>query len=375
MKSHPRLSLLASTRTSLLFLLLCLLGFVSFAGSAAAQWGFVGGTAPRTLADDMGFPRATYYRVTRPDPRLCPSPVCGGVFVESVNKRQSVCADGEKRWECHAAIVDFSALGLSSDEEAKLRSEFFSKRALARGRLELADSGFGIEVPTLVVADAWRGASGTMGKRGRYWGVVPSGIACITFPCPTLLGIKLNHYRVAWLHSIDLSQSGAGDDAIARGLDQLYSGPGLIAFGRLKRITGPAGRGRELVASEFYTKVEANTSRACGGFTYPPNPPCNEGEFCQLPAGTCNIADLPGTCEVVPEACIEIYDPVCGCDGVTYSNDCHRQQARVALDHVGACDPSPFPPHPCGDAICTGGTVCCNPLAGICTAPGEFCTQ
>lgn len=29
----------------------------------------------------------------------------------------------------------------------------------------------------------------------------------------------------------------------------------------------------------------------------------------------------------------------------------------------------------CGDATCGAGLVCCNPLRGICTKPGDFCIQ
>lgn len=318
-------------------------------------------------------PSGRYYEVTRIDPRLCPSPFCGGVFVRLVGRRLLHCADGSIAKECYAGFVDWSALGLTPQEEAELSQDFGAMRALVRGELVESDFGVGTPFPLLVAKDAWRGVTGTKAGRGGYWGVVPSGIACITFPCPVLNEIRLNRRWVRPLHSIDLeSRSDATPDQVAEGLDALYGGGGLLVFGKHRRIFGPAGSGRELVASEFYTKVVAGSGpRACGGFTYPPNPPCDKGEFCETPPGTCYIADLPGTCSEIPEVCPLFLDPVCGCDGVTYGNDCERRQAAVALDRVGACDT----PGSCGFTTCAPGLECCNPLHGICVPPGGFCIQ
>lgn len=39
-----------------------------------------------------------------------------------------------------------------------------------------------------------------------------------------------------------------------------------------------------------------------------------------------------------PNACIEIYQPVCGDDGQTYSNECFLSLSEnVEIDHLGMC--------------------------------------
>jgi hypothetical protein len=44
-----------------------------------------------------------------------------------------------------------------------------------------------------------------------------------------------------------------------------------------------------------------------------------------------------GTCVTEPTTCSPIYTFVCGCDGVTYGNDCERQAAGVSKLHDGGC--------------------------------------
>jgi hypothetical protein len=77
---------------------------------------------------------------------------------------------------------------------------------------------------------------------------------------------------------------------------------------------------------------------------------CAEGETCRVPAGACGGA---GTCVEIPQGCNDIYQPVCGCDGQTYSNLCEATMQGVDVLNLSEC----------GAALC-GGIEC---------AEGEFC--
>jgi len=68
------------------------------------------------------------------------------------------------------------------------------------------------------------------------------------------------------------------------------------------------------------------------------NQVCPSGLTCDYnQPGRCFASAVGGICIETPSACTRIYQPVCGCDGVTYGNDCDRRRARVQLDHGGEC--------------------------------------
>ena len=64
------------------------------------------------------------------------------------------------------------------------------------------------------------------------------------------------------------------------------------------------------------------------------NGDCLPSEYCAGPDGQC---DAEGTCEQRPEACPAVFDPVCGCDGVTYDNSCSANVAGTRVASEGPC--------------------------------------
>jgi hypothetical protein len=120
---------------------------------------------------------------------------------------------------------------------------------------------------------------------------------------------------------------------------------------------------------------------------------CAGDEYCAFNDGVCGAEGSVGICKGAGDACPQVVDPVCGCDGLSYSNGCVAGQSGISVLHAGECEsgsaagdpPAPVPG--CGGVECGGGEYCnwtdgscgeqggaggvCAALAGPCTGKYE----
>ena len=195
---------------------------------------------------------ATYYRV-QPDPRLCPSPICGGWWTRRVNRNDTVCGDGVAAVQCYAASVDFTELKLTEERRLTLEQALSTGTTLVRGRLvrrPVSEPPLK-ELDTLVATEIWL-RSGQARTPGLVYRVEDNGIRCVRAPCFWLHASVLNMPQHRNVSSLGLAASRASEAAIRRARAALDD-TGVMVEGRV--VPGKPAGDRTLRAAAFWLRA------------------------------------------------------------------------------------------------------------------------
>ncbi|HVH47821.1 MAG TPA: Kazal-type serine protease inhibitor family protein [Labilithrix sp.] len=281
---------------------------------------------------------ANFFQVTRRDFRKCAAPLCGGFYVKLVNQPTTLCANGKREADCYVSAIDLKGVGLSDREEQTVRAAVESGKALIKAKA-YKRRWTGQWIGSLRATEAWLGATGSPAD-GTFYRAADNGIRCVKAPCPSTTAYQLNGKESHNVVEVNLqhTQIPADQATLDQAANALGTKEGILVAGGLampKCLPG-SDCGPFINATEFYLRVTRREGTACGfwaGYA------CNPGQYCAwAPGDICGAADAPGKCTYKPEACIQLYQPVCGCDGKTHGNACQAASAGVSVSSDGPCE-------------------------------------
>jgi hypothetical protein len=208
---------------------------IALGACLAAGLVVLGGTTTPALPST---PTTAPFYVVRPDPRMCPSPLCGGYWVSLANRARTRCADDLLRPRCYVARA--------ADERGQPLPSAVPAEALVRGAVGPGSDDLGVLVTARVFSPVGRAA-----PAGRYYRLADNGIRCVRAPCFSLRASLLNRSSSTTVSGIDLGT--APIETRSRIEAALGSKQGILARGR---IVPTSNGGRGFQTTRFFLASE-----------------------------------------------------------------------------------------------------------------------
>jgi hypothetical protein len=233
----------------------------------------------------------TYFAISA-DFRKCAYPMCGGFFLDRLNRSTTKCHDGKERAACYAPELDLSESGLSARAHDKLVAAAGASlepgvRALVRGRFAKSNSTPMPELGRFIVTEVWLAQSDSV-PSGVFVRLKDNGLRCIAAPCPSTTERGLNTSRSATISDLDFTASAIDDEAVAELVHEMFLPHGLIIAGSRFEVSVDGRKGKGRTATAVYRRLFDEAEAPCfvGG--------CS-GQICSDQEGVIS------TCEFRPE--------------------------------------------------------------------------
>jgi hypothetical protein len=210
----------------------------------------------------------TYFEVTA-DLRKCASPVCGGFFLDRLNRSTTTCHDGSSQTACYTPVLDMSQSGLPDSALDKLVGKAnqgaasAGVHAIVRGRFAKTNTTTPRpEMGRFIVTEVWLSQTDAVSD-GVFAKIKDAGIRCIAAPCSSTIEKGLNTSRSAMIAEVDFAQSAVDEHLLETIGLQMYEPSGVIIAGDRFTVheNGHTAKGR--TATAVYLRVVDAPAAAC----------------------------------------------------------------------------------------------------------------
>jgi hypothetical protein len=210
----------------------------------------------------------TYFEVWA-DHRRCAFPMCGGMYLQRLNRTTTICHDGALRYSCYAPELDWSQSGLPPAQQQELvdaanrGASSYGAIALVRGRFASKSyPGVG-NLGRFIVTEAWIAQSDSI-SFGVFAKVRDAGVRCVTWPCESIIEKGLNTSRSAMISEVGWAFGGFDPATTDRLVHDMVASPGgvIVAGDRyLFKANNQWTRGRTAYAA--YRRLTDAAAASC----------------------------------------------------------------------------------------------------------------